>query len=130
MNTGEHLWMTPLGNGPRSHPLLRDLNLPPLGDPILGGSVLVTKTLLFVSVTHLFVFGHPQPVPWAEWTDPDVERKLIYVLDKDSGNILRVIDLEGLSAAAPMTYMHEGKQYVVVAVGGGEDSELVALSLP
>ena len=30
--------MTPLGNGPRNHPLLKDLNLPPLGDGILGGA--------------------------------------------------------------------------------------------
>ena len=29
-----------------------------------------------------------------------------------------------------MTYLHEGKQYVVVATGGGETAELVALSLP
>ena len=33
MNQGEHLWMTPLGNGDRFRrlPILRDLNLPPLG---------------------------------------------------------------------------------------------------
>ena len=130
MNKGEHLWMTPLGNGPRRHPLLKDLDLAPLGDPILGGSVLVTKTLLFVSVTHLFVFGNPQPVPWAQWNDLDVERKLLYVFDKQTGNVLHVVEMDGLSAAAPMTYMHDGKQYIVVAVGGGEESELVALSLP
>ena len=32
--------------------------------------------------------------------------------------------------AAPMTYMHRGKQYIVVATGSGPNSELVALSLP
>jgi probable HAF family extracellular repeat protein len=33
MNTGEHLWMMPLGDGNliRNHPMLKDLNLPPLG---------------------------------------------------------------------------------------------------
>ena len=33
LNTGEHLWMKPMGNGDRvrNHPLLRDLDLPPLG---------------------------------------------------------------------------------------------------
>jgi quinoprotein glucose dehydrogenase len=130
MGKGEHVWMTPVGNGPRNHPLLRDLNLPPLGDGILGGSVLVTKTLLFVTVTHLFVFGDPQPPPWARWADPDVTRKLLYVLDKHSGMILRVIELDGLSASAPMTFLYKSKQYIAVAVGGGSDSELVALSLP
>jgi quinoprotein glucose dehydrogenase len=50
MNRGEHLWVRPLGNGPRNHPLLKDLNLPPLGEASEGQSALVTKTLLFVTV--------------------------------------------------------------------------------
>ena len=33
MNRGEHLWMSPLGNGPRNHPLLRDMDLPPARRP-------------------------------------------------------------------------------------------------
>ncbi|HJS75325.1 MAG TPA: PQQ-binding-like beta-propeller repeat protein, partial [Vicinamibacteria bacterium] len=47
MNRGEHLWMAANGDGPRHHPLLKDLNLPPLGVPGRGAP-LVTKTLLFV----------------------------------------------------------------------------------
>lgn len=129
MGRGEHLWVTPIGNGPRGHPLLRDLNVPPLGDHVLGASPLVTKTLLFVSTTYLFVYGEPQAPAWAKWGDPDVTRKLLYVMDKRSGAILHVIELDGLSAAAPMTYLHRGKQYVVVATGGGSASALVALSL-
>ena len=33
MNTGEHAWMIPTGDGDRirNHPMLRDLDLPPLG---------------------------------------------------------------------------------------------------
>jgi quinoprotein glucose dehydrogenase len=130
MGKGEHAWMTPIGNGPRNHPLLKDLNLPPLGDGILGGSVLVTKTLLFVTVTHLFVFGDRQPPTWAKWADPDVTRKLLYLLDKQTGTILRTIELDGLSASAPMTYSYQGKQFLAIAMGGGADSELVALGLP
>ena len=38
--------------------------------------------------------------------------------------------MDGLSMAAPMTYLHDGKQYIAVAVGNGEESELVAFSLP
>jgi quinoprotein glucose dehydrogenase len=129
MNKGEHSWVAPLGNGPRNHPLLKGLNVPPLGDGIQGGSVLVTKTLLFVSVTRLGINGSPSPPAWAEWGDPTADRKLIYVFDKQSGKLLREIELDGRSAAAPMTYLHDGKQYVVVAVGGGPTSELVALSL-
>ena len=36
MNTGEHLWTAPVGNGPRNHPALKGLDLPPLGDAIDG----------------------------------------------------------------------------------------------
>ena len=127
MNKGEHLWMAPLGNGPRNHPLLKDLQLPPLGDAVHGGSVLVTKTLLFVTVTNLQWNGAPAPPAWAQWGDPDADQKVMYVFDKQAGDLLRVIKLDGQSAAAPMTYLHGGKQYVVVAVGGGQTSELVAL---
>jgi len=50
-NTGEHQWMKPHGDGPRTHPLLKDLDLRPLGEPNhsgSGGGRLLTKTLLFV----------------------------------------------------------------------------------
>jgi quinoprotein glucose dehydrogenase len=53
MNKGEILWETPIGNGPRHHPLLRDLRLPPLGDAIERLGVLVTKTLVFVNAQRL-----------------------------------------------------------------------------
>jgi hypothetical protein len=53
----------------------------------------------------------------------------VYVFDKRSGGLLRTIALDGMSAAAPMTYLYEGRQYVVMGVGGGKTSELVALSV-
>jgi quinoprotein glucose dehydrogenase len=121
--------MRPLGNGPRNHPLLKDLNLPPLGGPYQRGAVLVTKSLLFVGMSALASTGSPQPPAWAEWGDPDDERQLIYVFDKQAGRLLRTIAVDGLSVAAPMTYSHRGKQYIVVAAGGGPTSEIVALSL-
>lgn len=121
LNAGEHRWMAPLGNGPRNHPLLKDLNLPPLGDENQNGvSVLVTKTLLFVS-------ARPSGTKWA---DADAVRKLLYVFDKQSGKLVRAIEMDGLAAAAPMTYLYGGKQYVVVATDGRAINELVAFSLP
>ena len=48
MNTGGHVWMVPNGDGPRDHPRLQGLNLPPLGQPSRD-MPLLTKTLLFVS---------------------------------------------------------------------------------
>jgi hypothetical protein len=95
--------------------------VPPLGEHFQSGvSVLATKTLLFVS-------GTPRPT---EWSDPNAARKVMFVFDKESGALLRDIELDTSSAAAPMTYSHGGKQYIVVATGSGPASELMALSLP
>ncbi|HWK48246.1 MAG TPA: PQQ-binding-like beta-propeller repeat protein, partial [Steroidobacter sp.] len=47
MNKGEILWRVANGDGPRNHPLLKDLNLPPLGTQNRA-SPLVTKSLLFI----------------------------------------------------------------------------------
>lgn len=47
MNTGDHRWMSPLGDLAQSNPALKQLELPPLGRPARG-HVLLTKTLLIV----------------------------------------------------------------------------------
>jgi hypothetical protein len=57
-----------------------------------------------------------------------MEQKAIYVFEKATGKLLRVIRID-MGAAAPMTYLHAGKQYIVVAAGGGERCELVAFSV-
>lgn len=131
LGKAEKRWVTPIGNGPRNHPALKHLpNLPPLGDAILGGSPLVTKTLLFVGVTYTFVTGLPQPVPWEKWSDPDFKRNVLYAYDKKTGRQLAVFKADNLGAAGPMTYLHKGKQYIALATGNGPDSELVAYALP
>ncbi len=128
LNRGEHAWMAPLGSGPRNHPLLKDLGLGPLGDQIHGGSVLVTRTLVFVSVTHLQFNGAPNPPRWARYGDPRADQKAIYVFDKATGQLLHTIE-HPMGAAAPMTFLHQGRQLIVFAAGGGEGSELVALAV-
>ena len=47
LNRGEQVWMVPNGDGPRNHPALAALKLPPLGDAV-PSAVIATKTLLFV----------------------------------------------------------------------------------
>jgi quinoprotein glucose dehydrogenase len=122
LNKGEHRWMAALGDGPRDHPLLKGLNVPPLGERMQGVSVLVTKTLVFVSAIP--VGGAPPP------SAATTGRKLLYVFDKQTGERIREIELDAFSAAAPMTYLQAGKQYIVVATGSGPTSELIALALP
>lgn len=131
LNKGMPLWITPIGNGPRNHPALKNVkNLPPLGDAIMGGAPLVTKTLLFVGVTYTFVTGMPQAVPWEKYADPDFKKNVLYAYDKKTGKQLAVFKADNLGAAAPMTYLHKGKQYLALATGNGPDSELVVYALP
>ena len=131
MTRGEHAWTTPLGEGPRNHPRLKGLNLPSLGDFLDGESVLVTKTLLFATVWRRDrITGLPLTPIWAPSGDPAAQRKLLYAFDKASGALLHEFELDGHSAATPMTYSHAGRQYLVVGVGANEEAELVALALP
>ena len=121
LNTGDHLWMTAHGDGPRNHPALKDLDLPALGGhlgPNAGGP-LVTKTLLIVN-------SGGRDVPTIE----DVAAT-ITAYDKDTGEYLGSVRLPAVPQGNPITYLHEGKQYIVVAVGGrrGADPELIALAL-
>jgi len=131
LNKGDHLWTAAVGNGPRDHPLLKGLNLPPLGDAMDGISILATKNVLFVTTwRRQRQDGRPLVPGWAPYGDPDAGRKVLYAFDKRNGALLRAFDMDGFSAAAPMTYMHNGKQFLVMAVGANEDAALMAFGLP
>ncbi len=115
MNTGDHAWMTPLGNGDRirNHPMLRDLNLPPLGGDSGRSGPLLTKTLLINALSAGGTTGGPRLVAY----------------DKATGAELTSIDLPSGALGTPMTYMVNDKQYIALTVGGGPP-ELVAFALP
>jgi quinoprotein glucose dehydrogenase len=120
LNTGDHVWMKPNGDGPRQHPAIAHLNLPPLGQPGRA-SPLLTKTLLFL--------GEGDPVNVR--TPPGGGGKKFRAYDKTSGAVVWETEFEAGTTGAPMTYLHRGKQYIVVAIGSaGHPAEFVALSLP
>ena len=122
LNRGVHVWMRPNGDGPRFHPLLKDLKLPPLGYPNRPAP-LVTKTLLFLGEGSDAISG----TAGADWTWGTKFR----AYDKATGNVIWEMDLPSGTTAGPMTYTVKGKQYIVVAVGDRtHPSEYVALSLP
>ena len=51
--------------------------------------------------------------------------------DKKNGDILWEIELEAGTTGAPISYMHEGRQTILVAIGDRDYSpELVAFQLP
>ena len=114
MNTGEHEWMVPLGDGARyrNHPLLRDLDLPPLGGDGVGGPVL-TKTLVVSALSAGGSDGGPRLV----------------ARSKDTGQELGSVNLPTGAIGTPMTYLADGKQYIALAIGG-RPPEIVAFALP
>jgi quinoprotein glucose dehydrogenase len=119
LNTGDHVWMKPNGDGPRDHPAIKHLNLPPLGQSGRA-SPLVTKTLLFI--------GEGDPINIR--TPPGGGGTKFRAYDKASGAVLWETALPAGTTGAPMTYMHKGKQYIVVAIGStGHPAEFVALAL-
>src|SRR5262245_2905072 len=120
LNTGDQVWMKPNGDGPRDHPAIKHLNLPPLGQPGRA-SPLVTKTLLFI--------GEGDPINIR--TPPGGGGKKFRAYDKASGAVIWETEFTAGTTGAPMTYMHNGKQYIVVAIGSVEHAaEFVALALP
>ena len=54
-----------------------------------------------------------------------------HAVDEETGSRVGTVELPAPSNTAPMTYMHDGKQYIIQAVGGrGYTGSLVALALP
>ena len=123
MNTGEHVWMVPNGNGPRNHPAIEHLNLPPLGQP--GRAMtLLTKSLLFVSE------GDPIMVRTPPGAGEDAG-KAFRAYNKDSGAVVWETIFPAGTNGSPITYMHNGKQYIVMPIGSlTHPGEWVALALP
>jgi glucose dehydrogenase len=120
LNRGEQAWMVPNGDGPRNHPALASLKLPPLGDAT-PSAVIATKTLLFVTEADKSTPRSPANVGGTK----------LKALDKQTGEKVWEIDLGVGQNNTPMTYLHDGKQYVVVSVGSTDyPAELVALALP
>jgi len=132
LNKGDILWTAANGDGPRNHPLLKSLNLPPLGNPGRA-SPMVTKTLLFLGEGDLVMVrgGSRLPPEMPASIAPGGGGKKFRAFDKATGAVLWETELPSGTTGVPMTYMYRGKQYIVVPVGSAErEPEFVALSLP
>ena len=120
LNTGELLWMVPNGESPdyvRDHPALNGMDIPATGRPDRGAP-LVTKTLLFVGEGGGMFAGYGSG------------GNKLRAYDKLTGDVLAEHELPANQTGVPMTYVLNGRQYIVVAVGGrGHPGELVALTI-
>lgn len=114
MNSGEHTWQTPVGDGIENHPKLKHLNLPPTGG---GGwaNPVITKTMLIAGKSGTMIG-----------------------LDKATGEIIDTLRIDqmgvqglGYVSGMPITYMQNGKQYITFAMTNGErNGTLVGMTLP
>jgi quinoprotein glucose dehydrogenase len=130
LNTGEHLWVTPMGEGPREHPALADLDLPELGWPYRT-FVVRTPTLLLAAQEGPWSIRGPSPRGNALWLNTEDADPSLRALDAESGEVIAEIPLPGNASGNFMTYEAGGAQYVVIPIGGASQrARLVALRLP
>ena len=106
LNRGEIAWMAPNGDGPRNHPLLRDLDLPPLGIPNRPAP-LVTKTLLFLGEGSDAIIGTLRGE--GATSDPEQDRswrwgKRFRAYNKATGEVIWETELPAGTTGGPMTY--------------------------
>jgi quinoprotein glucose dehydrogenase len=118
---GEILWQVPHGETPdtiRNHPALKGLNIPRTGRPGVVGS-LTTKTLVISGEAG---FG---PTPTGQ------RGSMLRAYDKATGKEVGAVYMPAPQTGSPMTYLLNGRQYLVVAISGaGYSGELIAFRLP
>jgi len=121
LDTGDILWQVPHGETPdaiKNHPALKGLNIPRTGRPGNVGT-LVTKTLLISGEPGFGITATGQ------------RGSMLRAYDKKSGAEVGAVYMPAPQTGSPMTYMLNGRQYLVVAISGGTYSgELVAFRLP
>ena len=110
LNTGEHRWQVPLGE----YPELVAKGLPPTGTDNYGAPAVTAGGLLFIASSR---------------------DELIRAFDRKTGRELWRAKLPAAGYASPSTYAVNGKQYVVIACGGGKlktksGDRYVAFALP
>jgi quinoprotein glucose dehydrogenase len=110
LNTGEYLWRVPLG----VYPELIAKGMPPTGTENYGGPVVTAGGVLFIGATR---------------------DELFRAFDSRTGHELWSAKLPAAGYATPTTYEVDGRQYVVIACGGGKlgtksGDSYVAFALP
>ena len=121
LNKGDIVWQIAHGETPdniRNNPALKGVNIPRTGRPGVFG-VLVTKTLVISGERGTF-------------TTPSGEKgAMLRAYDKATGKEVGAVYMPAGQTGTPMTYMLNGKQYVVLAIAGaGFPAELIAFRLP
>ncbi|MCX6598221.1 MAG: pyrroloquinoline quinone-dependent dehydrogenase [Acidobacteria bacterium] len=122
LDRGEIVWQIAHGETPdfiRNHPALKGLTIPRTGQSGFNVGTLVTKTLVIAG-------------DGAVTSPPGRARgAMLRAYDKGNGKEVGAVYLPAPQTGSPMTYMLNGKQYIIVAVSGGAYSgEYIAFTLP
>ncbi|HUQ81640.1 MAG TPA: PQQ-binding-like beta-propeller repeat protein [Gemmatimonadaceae bacterium] len=118
MNAGDKKWWAPnVGMIPQTStdPLFSGVTLPPVGGR--GQAQLITTKSLLI-----YGAGRNGGVPGK---GPE-----LYAVDKATGKQVGAVKIPQKTTAVPMTFLHQGRQYIVFAIGAGANTSLVALTLP
>jgi quinoprotein glucose dehydrogenase len=110
LNTGEYVWRTTLGELPE----LTARGIPPTGTENYGGPVVTAGGLIFIAAS---------------------KDERLHAFDQETGKLLWQAELPAGGYATPATYEVKGRQYVVIACGGGKmhtksGDAYVAFALP
>jgi quinoprotein glucose dehydrogenase len=121
LSKGTIAWQIAHGETPdniKRHPALKGLTIPRTGRPgILGPTV--TKSLVICGESGVFT------------TPSGARGAMLRAYDKRTGEEKGAVYMPAGQTGSPMTYMLDGRQYLVVALGGGNYSaELLAFRLP
>ncbi|HUC53776.1 MAG TPA: pyrroloquinoline quinone-dependent dehydrogenase [Candidatus Cybelea sp.] len=122
LDKGEFVWQIAHGETPdfvRNSPILKDMNIPRTGQITYNVGTLVTKTLVIAGEGNVTTTAdHPRGA-------------MLRAYDKATGKEVGAVYMPAPQTGSPMTYMVNGKQYIVVAVSGGPYSgEYIAYTLP
>jgi quinoprotein glucose dehydrogenase len=121
LSKGDLTWQIAHGETPdnvRNHPLLKGKKIPRTGRPGNLGP-LCTKSLVICGEAGFYT------------NEYGVRGAMLRAYDKSSGEEKGAVYMPAPQSGSPMTYMLKGRQYIVVAIGGGNYSaELLAFRLP
>ena len=122
LDKGEIVWQIAHGETPdvvRNHPALKGMTIPRTGQSGYNIGTLITKTLV--------IAGEGQVTS----TKEHPRGAMLRAYDKATGKEVGAVYLPAPQSGSPMTYLLNGKQYIVVAVSGGSYSgEYIAFTLP
>jgi len=122
LDKGEFVWQIAHGETPdvvRNSEILKGVNVPRTGQITYNIGTLITKTLVIAGEGNVTTTAdHPRGA-------------MLRAYDKANGKEVGAVYMPAPQTGSPMTYMVNGKQYIVVAVSGGPYSgEYIAYTLP